>query len=666
LQNSANHRTRCKQEPNIQQAANSQDVAVTVQSGTDDGRKEIGDSRQSEVDIDTTGEGRQHVNVGDRRASEAETTVAIPTRDVDQGNPSPDIDTTGEVRQHVSVGDRRASEAEAKVATPTRDIEQDGIKGNRADVVSLIPELAVIGQEEQLEVRDCEEDFFPDNTLDKIENRILAHNHFKTFLITTLQWRPYTEKWERQKRRWVPFWYAQGLIICLIVLSFAFDMGLICKVDTILSYYKRFEITRIRNSLWEARWLFGNMIGLWYFRTRHFEWFLAAIKMPKLAWDKFDKRTKPFLLFLLFTCVIIPTAIQIWITYQFSKEPPHLWMAIVHIIGYGFRRYTTLPIFLALICILYLLDLFIKVSGQRVRRYLHSALYISASAEEGGTAEKQKESQNEKLNQATKQISACMEIIGHLKRVIFKTENGVKYFMLFHLVMLLLTSFLGMFSFMERLEFKVKSAKAKYNMTNDLYPESISRLHEANMVEERVQKAILSLADVQRALILNPNNKAVASNLSQVLNETMTSVLNQSRSREEAINMIGLQQTPVWQSIGVHLVEQINRTRLFIEMGLDCAETVLLYGLPLFWLIKIDSSVDAIKEHLVDLQGDQLAFNFKMTKEAWDVISFMKTVRGIRVFGFQSTLFRTLILTFAGPILLSVIHSLLSYVHMPK
>jgi len=161
IEDNLNHGgARCKQEPNIQQAANSQDVAVTVQSGTDDGRKEIGDSRQSEVDIDTTGEGRQHVNVGDRRASEAETTVAIPTRDVDQGNPSPDIDTTGEVRQHVSVGDRRASEAEAKVATPTRDIEQDGIKGNRADVVSLIPELAVIGQEEQLEVRDCEEDFF--------------------------------------------------------------------------------------------------------------------------------------------------------------------------------------------------------------------------------------------------------------------------------------------------------------------------------------------------------------------------------------------------------------------------------------------------------------------------------------------------------------------------
>ena len=529
-----------------------------------------------------------------------------------------------------------------------------------------IPELVIICQEKQLEVRDCEEDFFLDNALDKIENRILAHSHFRTFLITTLQWRPYTEKWETQKRRWVPFCCAQVLIVCLIALSFVFDMGWLCKVDTILSYYKNFEITMIRNVLWEARWFLGNIIGLWYFRTRHFEWFLAAIKMPKLAWDKFDKRAKPFLLFLLLACIVIPTGIHVWVIREFSKKTPHLWMEISHLLGYGFRRYTTLPIFLALICMLYLLDLFIKVSGQRMRRYLYSALYISASVEEGGAEGPQNESQKEKQNEATKQISTCMEIIGQLKNVIFKTENGVKYFMLFHLVMLLLTAFLGLFSFMERLEFKVKSAGAPNNMTSDLHPEILSRFHEAKMAEERVQKAILNLANVQRALVLSPNNKLLASNLSKVLNETMTSMLNQSRSKEETVSFVGLQQIPVWQSIGVTLVEQINRTRLFIEMGLDCAETVLLYGLPLFWLIKIDSSIDAIKEHLVDLQGQQLAFKFKMTKEAWDVISFMKTVRGIRIFGFQSTLFRTLILTFAGPILLSVIHSLLTYVHMPK
>ena len=76
------------------------------------------------------------MNVGDRRASEAETTVAIPTRDVDQGNPSPDIDTTGEVRQHVSVGDRRASEAEAKVATPTRDIEQGAVFASHCIIIA--------------------------------------------------------------------------------------------------------------------------------------------------------------------------------------------------------------------------------------------------------------------------------------------------------------------------------------------------------------------------------------------------------------------------------------------------------------------------------------------------------------------------------------------------
>ena len=302
---------------------------------------------------------------------------------------------------------------------------------------------------------------------------------------------------------------------------------------------------------------------------------------------------------------------------------------------------------------LYLLDLFINVSGELVTYRLLYALR---------TPEKEEEAKA-KQGAIKRASSASLETIGQMKGIIFKTENGVKYFMLFHLVMLLITTFLGIFSYMERLEFSVKSSSEgnltnKLSLTNSLDNKTI-------MMQQRIREAIVNLMEVQKAHRSTANNEPLTKSLVQIFNETLRSISDVSQgNKEETLKMVLQGQEP--QSIEVMLKEQINRTRLYVQIGLDCVETALLYGLPLFLLIKIDSSVAALKECMIDMQAKQMSLKFEMTKQVWDVITFMGTVRGIRVFGFQSTLFRTLILTFAGPILLSVVHSLLTYVKLPK
>lgn len=523
--------------------------------------------------------------------------------------------------------------------------------------VGIVPDFVLKSQEEQLEVPDNDEwDYFTENDNEQMENVILAHSPFKIYLITTCQWWPFTDKWERLKRRWVPFCCGQFAILCLIALSFVFDSGGICTVDTTLSYDWKFEITRIRNILWEARWLLGNFIGLWYFRTRHLEWFLKAVYMPGRVWRRFFKRAKHFMWFLMLTCIGIPTGIHIYVINAYSKESPQLWKETIHLIGYALRRYTTFPVFLALIAMLYLLDLFIKVSGEQIRYCLLNALRTNKDEIIG--------KKGEPIVSAACESS---EIIGKMKEVISKTESRIKYFMLFHLVMLLLTAFLGIFSYMERLEFRIKSTPTNPgNLTNDMSLITLTHVHnkKAAVLEQSIRKAIVSLDETENSQEFSSNNAARTSGVVKRLKETLGNISQVLQDKEERLTIMqgGLD----LQSIGVQLKEQINRTRLYIEIGLDCAETALLYGLPLFLLIKIDSSVAAVKERMINLQALQTTLKFDMTEEVWKVMNFMKTVRGIRIFGFQSTLFRTLILTFAGPILLSVVHSLLSYVNMPK
>ena len=493
-----------------------------------------------------------------------------------------------------------------------------------------------------------------------MKNQILVKiTHFRGFLLTTFQWRPYTGKWENNKRWWVPFSCCQAFILSLIALSFVFDGGWFCPVYTPMSLDWQFEITRLKNILWEARWFLGNAIGIWYFKTRHLEWFLGYISMPERIWRKFFTRAKWFLVFLMFTCIVMPTVIHACVINVLLEEKLPLWQQVVHLSGYVICRYTTFPVFLALISILHLLDLYIKVCGARIKYLLLNALCMRGPGDQKGAVENKEA--------LTKAARDCMKMVGEMKHVTSKTENRVKYFMLFHLIMLLFTAFLGIFSYMERLEFEVKSKPMQNSTMEGLTNANrliLIRPHfnTTNRAEKRIQQTIQHLVKLKEATNVSPETPIT--DLIQVLNDTLSSISDFSQNQEQKISIV--QTGTLSQSFSASLKEQVNRTRLFIQMGLDCMETALLYGLPLFLLIKIDTSVTSVKEGLVNLQARQATFTFDMTKEVWEVVNFMKTMSGIRIFGFQSTLFRTMILTFAGPILLSVVHSLLTYVNMPK
>lgn len=522
-------------------------------------------------------------------------------------------------------------------------------------VISLknFPPLQVSPQDEQLQVIDNEElDLFHEGDIVEMQNETLANLKYKWLLISTLQWKPYTEKWETRKRRWMLFLCGQFFIIGLIVLSFFFDAGYFCSVNTPLELDWQFRLTRYKNILWESRWLLGNIIGIWYFRTRHLEWLLKAIYMPRRVWERFHPRSYWLLAFLMFTCIALPAGIHLLVI-SYLIHGTQLWKQLFDMTGYVLCRYTTLPVFAALIATLHLIELYVRVGGAMVKYYLIDALVMRGDDEEKGI-----ELKANAINKATREST---KILGQMKKVISTTENSIKYFMLFHLSMLLLTAFLGIFSYMERIEFHFKPTPMTAKDSLALQP-PVSNA--SKLMHGRIQNVIGNLVEISKAKKHSPKNKTVTMDLIKVLNETLSSMSDLPKSQQEIVNI--MQTATLRQSLAVGFKEQLDRTRIFIQIGLDCMETALLYGLPLFLLIRLDTAVAAVQESLTNLQAMRAEYRFDMTSQVWEVISFAKTLRGIRIFGFQSTLFRTLILTFAGPFLVSIIHSMLSHVNMAK
>lgn len=517
-----------------------------------------------------------------------------------------------------------------------------------------------ISSEEQLQVSHNNDwEFFYESESANLTNQVLIDSRYATFLIMSFQWHPFTAKWGRLKWRWVIFTLCQSAMLGLIALSFVFDAGGFCDVQTPMRLDWAFRITRLKNILWETRWFLCNVIGIWYFKTRHLEWLLFTVRMPDRVWEHFYRHLNWFLFFLVMNCLVLPTAVHTVIINVFLEKRVRLWHQIINCLGYVICRWTTFPVFVTLIAVIYIIELYTKVSGAKMKHCLLAALSVEERDAEGI-----KDAWEGAVVDATRK---CSQMIGQVKKVMSTTEKKIKCFMLFHLIMLLFTGFLGILSYMERLEFHVSSTQFA-NSSMDILTRAghSARLHSrvADLTDEHIQKALRHLSKLEKTRKEIDDDSFVTANLLRVVNDSLGSMLGLLKPQAAKIDLI--QAGPMVQSVKMSFKEQVDRTRLIVQVGLDCIETVLLYGFPLFLLIRLDATIEGVVESLVDLQAERADYKFDMTEQVWELLSFAKTLRGIRIFGFQSTLFRTLILTFAGPILLSVVHSLLTSVKMPK
>ena len=481
-----------------------------------------------------------------------------------------------------------------------------------------------------------------------MKNRILVEQFYRYFMISTMQWYPHTDAWENGKIRKAVFRVGQLLALCLILCSFFFDIGYFGKISTPISVDWEYKITRIRNVLWELRWLFGNLIGLWYFNTRHFEWLLANTFLPEHIWAKFRKEAVIFFVALVILIIMIPVGVNVLVINDLMKTGETWRQQVIHICGFFFCRYSSMPVFLVLIAILRLLYFDVLVVGARIKEGL-----LNGDKDEWGQV-------------AEGEVRKGLGSILHLKKLISCTENRIKYFILFHLILLLFTAFFGVLSCLERLHIHVNTAKVA-NRTLETMDRGqvliLNRARDIRKSDEKIDKAMILIADITRKHKRRLENDDTMKKMLNVMNETLASVSESSKANTKLALVHTGATNQVMKTV---FEEQLNVTRVYLEIGMDAVESALLYGIPLFLLIRIDNAVGFVLDMLINLQGERGNNGFMMSQCVWEVINFTKTLKGIRIFGFQSSLFRTLILTFAGPILLSFVHSLFAEAKIPK
>ena len=507
------------------------------------------------------------------------------------------------------------------------------------------------------------ESYYHPSEKNELENRILSEQAGIWILKWTFQWHPYTKRWESSTARKALWVFAQFVMVALLTLYFFFEMGAFVNIPTPMVLDWNFKITRAKNILWEFRWVAANIFGIIYFRKRHLESLLFDLSIPKRIWNKFNVRRDVLLVVVFTFVVVIPFGLNLVMINLLDYKPEELWQEVIHMSGFLLCRLASLPIFLVLTADLHLIGTQIRVLGDKI------FWTVDTQRREDGWGKG--ESGNDGEGHSVKRN--LNHEIWKLKSVIRYTQNILQYFVIFHLFMLLCTSFLGVLSYVERMRFQIAE-----NSSSLMYPIVLHKELEKAMVHQirlsareqerfRISKLVLakmlnfspnsSPSELKAADVTRPLFQLINATLFDGIQDKINNPQNLTSNWEDMKNL-----SPEKMSFSV--LERVNKTRVIIQTLLDFVESILLYGMPLFMLIRIDTSLVERLGKLIDLEGVERQYDLDdPTKE---IIAFWRTIEGIKIFGFQATLFRALILTMAAPLIVSLIHSLFAYVEIPK
>ena len=429
----------------------------------------------------------------------------------------------------------------------------------------------------------------------------------KVYLRFSFQWFPqYPATVTFAKKE---FWTAIQFIIFVALFGcYLFDMGAFGNRSLVEEQWKE-TVTAAKNIIWSLRMIEMYILGVVYFRTRHLEKMLSEVILTRRYWKKAKKTINwiSFCVFLFaFVLPVILKAVQMTLSTEKAK-PFELKQLALNLSLSILVRIVCLPIFFAFIHVVCIMYSQIRLFKEQIQKW---------------PADMKEKARNRLVD---------------VKIMIRNAERSLQPFLVVHLLLLLVLLIPSIFSFAERFE-----EESRYE-----------------------QKYRDSVGMGSAAKIPDNTGSLIFSNFSNFDKKDETALV---------FKLLGLGHTttqPLQPKLPPEHTEYLTDVNGTLKLACgalaDLLEMIILYSLPLWFLVKLHKVMRSLAEVVQVLRFSEQRENgylFQDHQILDEMLSDLSSARGVQILRMNLTSVKAAVMTLLMPFLTTAVHLLFLHIHL--
>jgi len=438
-------------------------------------------------------------------------------------------------------------------------------------------------------------------------------------------------------------WQVFLSVLLIAYLLFALGILKFKHIIPIVAAESNLPFTKVHDAVWELKWLLAFIMGMFYYGSGHIERFLAGISLPSHVYRKAKHHGWLYLLSIGLFIIVLPSALHVLQLYDLSKKQNTGNMKCD--VFYTIFRIVTIPSFCIVTMVLYLIKVQIDSLGQCLK-CTNSNLGVPYAKRE----------------------------ITTVKRSIRITDTKLKWYLVCHMVLILIAAFTGIFSCIERLHITMYSGNGTVGV---VVASGIreSQHHESQLAVD-VTKLRLDLARLEKPMPQNLSRNSyesmsvhwlerktarLAALNKQLLNLSLQAIAESkmkslSPSRNITVNVNS--NTGPSQLI-VKLLDKSRPFRILMEAIVEFLEVILLFLLPLMLLAWHERAILRITDEIRDLDTEeQRRFCFLIDSELnqKQIVKLLRDMHGVSIFGMRVQFYKAAFITVLSPFVTAILH----------
>lgn len=436
------------------------------------------------------------------------------------------------------------------------------------------------------------------------------------------------------------FWQLLFVAVLVTYLCFAFGALKVKDIKPIVVAEGKYPFTIIHDALWELKWLLAFVLGIFYYKSGHIERFLSGLRLPTDVYRKGRQHGFVYMITVCLTVIITPAFLHGMQLRDMGGKPETLLLCDAL---YTLFRIATVPSFCIVTVILYLIKVQIDSLG-RVLKCINVNLGVPYAERE----------------------------IREVKRVVRRADSKLKWYLLCHMILIILTAFTGAFSCIERISidttaaengtsvtFAMKDVETDHSRAERISLKLLQLRREMNQ-SDRVPKNLMADDGGARHMKWLDTKTLKLSRVSKELLRLTLATLAETQRGSKPIRNVTLRVDGAQPSrMIVRLLEKTKPLRIFIEAVVALIEVVVLFLLPLMLLAWHERALLRITDEIVDLDvEDQRRRGFLIDSDdaKRKVAEYLRTMGGVTIFSMRVNFYKAAFVTMFAPFLTVTLH----------
>ena len=446
-------------------------------------------------------------------------------------------------------------------------------------------------------------------------------------------------------------WQVLLSVLLVAYLLFGFGIIKIKGIRPVVEADGQYPFTEVHDAVWELKWLLAFLLGISYFGSGHIERFLQYVSLCDHIYQKGKRHGRIYLLTIGVVVLLIPSSLHGMQLYDLGKNDRKEDLGkeiVVCDLLYTLFRAVTVPSFCVVTMVLYLIKVQIDSLGQSLKCT----------------------NRNLGLSYAKREITA-------VKRMIRTTDSKLKWYLICHMVLILITAFTGIFSCIERMHITLISpgnrttshVTLKEIEASRQYPRQLSldfiglRTDLTELDSGMPQNKTSNIFGAERIRWLEGRTMKLTKLNRRLLNLTVQMI---SEAKMRSLTPVKKHFTLSIQSSGggpshlmVKFLDKSEPFRVMMETVIAFIEVLLLFLLPLLLLAWHERAIARITEEVEDLDIEdqrRTGFLFDCESSKEQVVKSLTKMRGVSIFGMRVSFYKAAFVAILAPFITVVLH----------